>query len=425
MSLEHLQANLLHPQVCPNPIFIIGAPRSGTTILAESLARHSGLWASEESEVLLDLFGRGLADKAFARVSALKGGSWLRKQGVERSEFLGFLGLGLNALFTSRSQGKRWVDHTNLYTLMADVLADMYPGAFFIHVLRDGRRVVNSTLHFANRFSPQDRSSKIPEGRIAPWAADFTEACKVWAQYVTTAMDFAGRRPDRCLTLVNEEMIAEPKKQFLRLFEFIGVAYEDAPAGFFQTHRINTSFPELYKNPSATPRLHDPWNEWSQEQKQIFLERAGETMVRSGRILQQELDSLATLAKETPRPEPARQIQEIVDASLPHDARVVVVSKGDEELVLLNGRQAWHFPQDENGDYAGHHPGDSAEAIAQLEALRAKGGDYLLLPSTAFWWLDYYGGLCCHLDTHYRRVWDNEHCIVYQLSQGNGAASAS
>ena len=32
---------------------------------------------------------------------------WLVKQGVGRQEFLGFLGLGMNALFTSRSQGKR------------------------------------------------------------------------------------------------------------------------------------------------------------------------------------------------------------------------------------------------------------------------------------------------------------------------------
>jgi hypothetical protein len=421
MSIEHLQANLLHPKVCPNPIFIIGAPRSGTTILAESLARHSQLWASEESEVLLDLFGRGLPDKAFARVCALKGGSWIRKQGVDKSEFLGFLGLGLNALFTSRSQGKRWIDHTNLYTLMVDVLADMFPGAFFLHALRDGRKAVHSTLHFVNRFSPQDRALKIPAGRIAPWAANFREACKIWSQYVETAMSFAARFPKRCLTVVNEEITSEPKKHFSRIFEFIGATDENAPAGFFRSHRINTSFPELYKNPDSVPKPSDPWNDWNPEQRMTFLELAGRTMVHSGRMTQQELDSLAPQTRPDPDQELARRIRQVVEGSLPHDASVLVVSKGDEELVSLNGRTACHFPQFDTGDYAGHHPADSVEAIDQLETLRARGGEYLVFPSTAFWWLEYYGDFRHHLDTRYRRVCENEHCIIFHLTQTNHA----
>src|SRR5216683_6862267 len=255
MGINHLQANLLHPKVCPNPIFIIGAPRSGTTILAESLARHSQLWASDESEMLLDLFGRGLAEKAYTRLCALKGESWLRTQGVEKGEFLGFLGLGPNALFTSRSQGKRWIDHSNLHTLMVDLTADMFPGAFFLHVLRDGRRTVHSTLHFANRFTEAERASKFPPDRLAPWAADFRQACKIWSEYVDTGMSFAARFPKRCLTVVNEEMIAEPKEQFSRILDFIGAADENAPAAFFRSNRVNTSFPELYKNPASTLKV--------------------------------------------------------------------------------------------------------------------------------------------------------------------------
>ena len=47
----------------------------------------------------------------------------------------------------------------------------------------------------------------------------------------------------------------------------------------------------------------------------------------------------------------------------------------------------------EDGTYAGHHPADSAEAIAHLEALRAKGAEYIVFPQTALWWLDYYDAL--------------------------------
>ena len=68
------------------------------------------------------------------------------------------------------------------------------------------------------------------------------------------------------------------------------------------------------------------------------------------------------------------RIREIVDRELPSDATVLVVSSGDDELLKLGAnRRGWHFPQMEDGTYAGYHPGDSAEAIAHLEALREKG----------------------------------------------------
>lgn len=85
------------------------------------------------------------------------------------------------------------------------------------------------------------------------------------------------------------------------------------------------------------------------------------------------------------------RIRETVDRELPPDAVVLVVSNGDDELLKLGAdRRGWHFPQMEDGTYAGHHPGDSAEAIAHLDALCEKGAEYILLPESALWWLDHY-----------------------------------
>jgi GT2 family glycosyltransferase len=85
------------------------------------------------------------------------------------------------------------------------------------------------------------------------------------------------------------------------------------------------------------------------------------------------------------------RIREVVDRELPPDATVLVVSNGDDELLDLGARRrGWHFPQMEDGTYAGYHPGDSAEAIAHLEALREKGAEYILFPETVAWWLEYY-----------------------------------
>ena len=48
--------------------------------------------------------------------------------------------MGANALFSSRSGGKRWIDQTPYYVFMTEVLVRMFPG-LFLHVLRDGRNV--------------------------------------------------------------------------------------------------------------------------------------------------------------------------------------------------------------------------------------------------------------------------------------------
>jgi hypothetical protein len=110
-----------------------------------------------------------------------------------------------------------------------------------------------------------------------------------------------------------------------------------------------------------------------------------------------------------------QRISGIVQAILPPDTKVIVVSKGADELLSLGGCQGWHFPQTEEGWYAGYHPADSAEAIAHLEKLRAKGGSYLLFPHTAFWWLDFYTEFRQYLDNHYQRTWHDERAVLYDL----------
>jgi hypothetical protein len=112
------------------------------------------------------------------------------------------------------------------------------------------------------------------------------------------------------------------------------------------------------------------------------------------------------------------RLREVANAAVPVDTTVAVVSKGDDALLELGGgRQGWHFPQDEDGVYAGHYPADSVGAISHLEELRQKGAEFLLFPVTAFWWLERYREFGEHLDSRYRRVWDDETFIIYQLGE--------
>ncbi len=114
------------------------------------------------------------------------------------------------------------------------------------------------------------------------------------------------------------------------------------------------------------------------------------------------------------------RIREIVRNTTPPNATVIVVSRGDEELLKLDGRTGWHFPQTEDGIYAGYYPADSAAAITELETLRARGGDFVLFPSTTFWWLDYYPELKQHLDANYPKIVERlDACIIYCLHPAN------
>jgi hypothetical protein len=104
----------------------------------------------------------------------------------------------------------------------------------------------------------------------------------------------------------------------------------------------------------------------------------------------------------------------------PTEATVVVVSRGDPELLKLFGRRGWHFPQSETGVYAGYHPADSAAAIAHLEAMRAKGGEYLVFPATGHWWLEYYGAFKRHLERTYRLLYQsNDTCSIFALQESS------
>jgi SAM-dependent methyltransferase len=115
------------------------------------------------------------------------------------------------------------------------------------------------------------------------------------------------------------------------------------------------------------------------------------------------------------------RLRTMVEAALPAGAVALVVSKGDERLLSFNGRTGWHFLRNAQGLYAGHHPADSAAAIAALERLRRDGAGYLVFPHVALWWLDHYAGLREHLDRHGRIVARQERtAVIYQLRSEKG-----
>jgi hypothetical protein len=289
-----MKIDLARTPVCEHPVFVVGSPRSGTSILPWSLAQHSAFWTSKESALLYNLFGRRFPgekrphlEEVFEQSRDRPEGTWLKENRVEMPELLAYLGLGLNALFTSRSHPRRWVEQAPVNTLMLDSLSHLFPGAFFLHILRDGRRVAHSMLNFSNRLPAAMREAMVKQGTFPTWATNAQEAARTWRVFVQTALDFESRNPRRCLRIVNEELSTSPQEGFRRILDFLGAAQQTAPAEFFRTHRINSSFEGM-----AQPG-QEPWNDWPEDQRVAFLEEAGTLLTKLGFAKPEELRTWA------------------------------------------------------------------------------------------------------------------------------------
>lgn len=261
MNESTLQTELT-VQVCRKPVFIIGSPRSGTSVLAWGLAQHQDFWTSGETDFIYHLFGQNRLEQAW-HASGGEGG-WLSRHGVDRDEFMRAAGLSMNVLITRRSSGRRWVDQSPTYTAMVTTIAEMMPDALFVHIMRDGRNVVQSM---------------VTSGFSAPWASDFLEACKTWAWFVDKAVAFGAQMPERYLAVPYAFLSENPEAGFAAIFEFLDAEYEEAPAQFLRTRRINSSYQP--DGPRANEYLGpaQPWERWSRQQRRLFAKHAGHAFV--------------------------------------------------------------------------------------------------------------------------------------------------
>jgi hypothetical protein len=109
------------------------------------------------------------------------------------------------------------------------------------------------------------------------------------------------------------------------------------------------------------------------------------------------------------------KIRDVVEAQVPAEAPFGVVSKGDAALGRIAADRVRHFPHDEQGAPSDVPPADGADAVAQVERLRAGGVEYLVFPSSSFGWLERFPELNEHLVTSYRLVASDNACLIYHL----------
>ena len=253
-------------------VFILGAPRSGTSIFSWAVGAHPSFDTSAESDFLLTLFGGARLHQSYKKAYDRPDVGWLKQMEVGYREFSAFAGLGIEHLYLDRHSGRRWVDATPGYTLMGEDLLLMFPAAQFLHILRDGRAVVNSMT-----------SSQFP----TEWATDFEKACEAWVHYVQRGHALAQAHPDRVLEVRYEALTSQPNDELVKVFRFLNETPCEESVKLVKTQRINSSYGNIKqsdirksKKPETAPA--SPWRDWDAHQRKTFTRIAGPLMDKMG-----------------------------------------------------------------------------------------------------------------------------------------------
>ena len=190
------------------PIFVVGAPRSGTTLVRMMLDSHHRISCGPESHFLIDL--RALAERHERRFARFGNG----RADVDARVRSFFEDVHVDYM-TQRGR-QRWADKTPRYTLHLEYIDRLFPEAQHIHVIRDGRDVVAS-----HRERWGYRSAVKAAGR--------------WVHHVEAAQRF-GRGPaaDRCYEVRYEELVREPEPTLRPLFEFLGEPWDPNVLAFHE-----------------------------------------------------------------------------------------------------------------------------------------------------------------------------------------------
>ena len=212
-------------------VFLVGCPRSGTTLLQCLLGANSRIASFPESQFYVSLFSDRPWAARLGIASRRARLSWQRfVEAIQRPELLGRL--PRHALSVRQSsaafvgvldqltleQGKSvWLDKSPGHLLFAEQIESLVPGTKFIHLVRHGPDVVAS-LH--------DISLRYP---AAEWGSKYRslEVCiQRWVRDTRLSWAYAAR-PNHCLVRY-EDLLADPTATLTRLCRFVGVAFEDA-----------------------------------------------------------------------------------------------------------------------------------------------------------------------------------------------------
>lgn len=234
------------PESSPSPAFLIGYPRSGTTLVENVLASIPGVEALEERPTLAagepylrvgGLAQLGVADGA--RLDELRTAYWnyITAAGVD-------------------ARGKLFIDKDPLKGLALPLIARLFPDARIIVMRRDPRDVVWSC--FRANFAP------------TPAAAEFTDLERAARHYDAVMRSqelFLEALPLARHDLHYEALVADFDAETRRLCEFLGVPWTEDMRDFARTARRRGV--STMSASQVTKSLYDGSRQWQRYEEQL------------------------------------------------------------------------------------------------------------------------------------------------------------
>ncbi|MCA1704922.1 MAG: sulfotransferase, partial [Actinobacteria bacterium] len=235
------------------PIFIIGAPRSGTSLLYAILRKSSALrhWPGESHEIWEADYHPALRRWGSNQLGAED----IEEEAAERIR---------RAFFLVTGKHHRLLDKTPRNALRVPFVDALFPDARFIYIKRDGRENINSLINAWR--SPRYRTYELPEPHAIPgvdpkwwkfvlyegWRVDRrgpveVVAAKQWIHSNEHALKaFVDVDAQRWIDLRYEDLVDHPVEEVGRVLGFLDLPYEAAvkdKAAATSTTPINTVTP--------------------------------------------------------------------------------------------------------------------------------------------------------------------------------------
>jgi hypothetical protein len=208
--------------------FIVGSPRSGTTLLRFMLDAHPELAIPPETGFLRfarELEGEGQGEEIRGKLFALvvsfppSAPAWedfgisseeLRKRLEALDPFTVADGVRLfYRMYAERFDKPRWGDKTPLHCREMPWIEELLPEAHFIHLVRDGR----------------DASLSLRRTWFSP-GSDVETLARYWLENVEAARE-GGAAVRHFLEVRYEDLVAKPEPVLRRICDFLDLAYRD------------------------------------------------------------------------------------------------------------------------------------------------------------------------------------------------------
>lgn len=229
------------------PIFILGVPRSGTTLLRTILDAHSGIASGPETPWLGGHQPRSLMSLWTTLREEVWGycKSFNMGREVPTEAARAFLCVLMERYAAARGK-RRWAEKTPDNALHVDFLTELFPEARFVHLVRDGLDVAMSTSVIAphRRGISNFLEQNLGFGPDAPPLPNTPFAALLrwnhWNNLIRKSLGRgAGARETH--TLSYERLVTEPESTLRALMQFVGEPFEP---GMLEFAKSRHDYPE-------------------------------------------------------------------------------------------------------------------------------------------------------------------------------------